>query len=142
MDEKTKLMLMKHTDSYWNLLPTEIKEVILNYKERQELIDWRESETSRALCRQIEMHKRLRSIWCGSIQCIPMCFEGIHIRNPEGCSFGPNCEHMRIYGHYYDSHFVRQRHYFGCSFQRAIDIVTPVNPLPSIIMQRRNEHML
>ena len=62
IDLKTKLELMKHTDSYWTLLQTEIKEVILNYKERQELIEWRESEVSKALCKQIEMYGSLRSV--------------------------------------------------------------------------------
>ena len=46
MDVKTKLTLMKHTDSYWTLLPPEVKELILTYKESQERIEWRESEES------------------------------------------------------------------------------------------------
>ena len=43
MNPETKLELMKHTNSYWMLLPEEIKEMILKYKESQELIEWRDS---------------------------------------------------------------------------------------------------
>ena len=54
MDFETKRELLKWTDSYWDLLPAEMKEIILKYKESQELIDRRESASNRALCRQIE----------------------------------------------------------------------------------------
>ena len=56
MDIKTKLDLLKYTDSYWMLLPPEIKEMILKYKESQELIEWRESFSSRRVCLQIEAY--------------------------------------------------------------------------------------
>ena len=49
MDIKTKMMLLKYTDSYWMLLPPEMKEIILKYKESQELIAWRESFASRRM---------------------------------------------------------------------------------------------
>ena len=42
MDNKTKLELSRVVESYWDLLPPEVKEKILNLKESQELIDWRE----------------------------------------------------------------------------------------------------
>ena len=62
MDNKTKVMLLKHTDSYWMLLPPEIKEIILKYKESQELIKWRESFSSRMICLQIEVNGQLRRV--------------------------------------------------------------------------------
>ena len=146
MDVKTKLVLLKHTDSYWELLPDEIKEVILKYRERQELIDWRESEVSRALCVQIRAHGRLRAIWPGHIQCRPMRFEGVHVRTENGCSFGPTCEHMRIYGYYYfhgvddGSSAVRKKCFIAFGFERAIEnLCRPdgVNyTLPGIIARR------
>ena len=55
MNPEAKLELMKHMDSYWMLLPEEIKELILKYKESQELIEWRESKVSRDLCEQIRL---------------------------------------------------------------------------------------
>ena len=60
MDDETKKALLKWTDSYWDIVPPEIKEIILEYKSSQELIDWRESALSRALCRQIRMYEQLR----------------------------------------------------------------------------------
>ena len=41
MDVQTKLHSLKYIDSYWTLLPPEIKELILKYGESQELIEWR-----------------------------------------------------------------------------------------------------
>ena len=37
MDHETKMKLLKWTDSYWDMLPPELKEIILKYKESQEL---------------------------------------------------------------------------------------------------------
>ena len=146
MDVKTKLALLKQTDSYWELLPDEIKEVILKHRERQELIDWRESEVSRALCVQIRAHGRLRAIWPGHIQCRPMRFEGVHVRTESGCSFGPACEHMRIYGYYYfngvnDGSTSKGRRYFiAFGIERAIEnLCRPdeINYTPPGIIARR-----
>ena len=72
MDIKTKMMLLKYTDSYWMLLPPEMKEIILKYKESQELIAWRESFASRRMCLQMEAYGRLRREWfIGPVQCKP-----------------------------------------------------------------------
>ena len=146
MDVMTKVSLMHVYESYWELLPDEIKEVILKYRERQELIDWRESEVSRALGVQIRAHGRLRAIWPGHIQCRPMRFDGAHVRTEHGCSFGPTCEHMRIYGHYYShevgdgSRAVRRRYFIAFGFERAVEnVCSPfgVNyTLPGIIARR------
>ena len=46
MDIETKLKLLDVVESYWDILPPEIKEYILEYKESQELIEWRESVSS------------------------------------------------------------------------------------------------
>ena len=54
------------------LLPEEIKELILKYKESEELIEWHESEMSRTLCEQIRAYEELRREWfIGLIRCIP-----------------------------------------------------------------------
>ena len=66
MENKTKLTLLKYIDSYWTLLPPEIKEIILKYKESKELIEWRESFSSL----QIEVYGQLRREWfIGPVQC-------------------------------------------------------------------------
>ena len=88
MDLETKMQLLKLTDSYWTLLPPEIKEIILKYKERQEFIERRESASNRALCKQIKLYGQLRQKWqIGHIQCRPM-----------NCNPGEKCDHLRIYG--------------------------------------------
>ena len=70
MHPKTKLQLLKHTDSYWLILPPEIRELIVKYKESQELIEWRESDASRALCQQLVLYRHLQLKWfVGLIQC-------------------------------------------------------------------------
>ena len=51
----------------------------MNYEEKQELIEWRESEVSKALCKQIEMYGELPQKWqIGFVQCRPIRFEGSH----------------------------------------------------------------
>ena len=60
MDVRTKLMLLKYTDSYWTLLPAEMQEMILKYKESQELIKWCGSFSSHVVCLQIEANALLR----------------------------------------------------------------------------------
>ena len=67
MKLETKRELLKRTDSYWDVLPSEMKDLILEYKESQEFIDRRESASNRALCRQIRMYEQLRqSVASGS----------------------------------------------------------------------------
>ena len=70
MDLETKRDLLKWTDSYWDTLPTEVKDLILEYKESQELIDWREGNWNRILCREIGLYRQLRQKWqVGHIEC-------------------------------------------------------------------------
>ena len=70
MDIETKLKLLDVVESYWDILPPEIKEYILEYKESQELIEWRESLVSQWMCVQIRDYGYLRRAWyIGPIQC-------------------------------------------------------------------------
>ena len=95
MDVKTKLMLLNHTDSYWTLLPVIVKELILQYKTSQELIEHRESVMSRELCKQIILYGELNRTWFeGPIRC--QC-----IRMRDGVI------EMRVYGYYWN--FVGQK---------------------------------
>ena len=111
MDHETKRELLKWTDSYWDLLPSEIKEVILKYKESQELIDRRESASSRALCKQIGLYERLRQKWqIGHIQCRVV-----------RCNRDVRCECMRVYGWYRDLRGLIQKCYLGINLEHAMD---------------------
>ena len=112
MDLETKMELLKLTDSYWTLLPVEIKEIILKYKESQELIDRRESASNRALCRQIRMYEQLRQRWqVGHIQCRP-----IHRNLGVKC----DCECMRVHGWYRDLRGGIHKTYLGISLEHAM----------------------
>ena len=53
---ETKRGLLKWTDSYWDLLPPEMEQLILKIKESQERIEWRESLDSRELCYDIKAY--------------------------------------------------------------------------------------
>ena len=79
MDLETKMELLKLTNSYWDMLPAEIKEIILKYNESQELIDRRESALNRALCKHIRLYEQLRQKrQVGHIQCRPRrCTPGV-----------------------------------------------------------------
>ena len=110
MDIEIKLKLLNIVESYWDLLPPEVKEKILNLKESQELIDWREGVLNRTLCKEIRMYRVLRERWqIGHIRCQPLY-----------CKPGELCEYMRVYGHYPDLQGVIQKTYLGISVDHAI----------------------
>ena len=60
MDIEIKLKLLNIVESYWDILPPEMKDLILEYKESQELIEWRESSASQSMCLQIRDYGYLR----------------------------------------------------------------------------------
>ena len=116
MDLETKRDLLKWTDSYWDMLPTEMKDLILEYKESQEFIDRRESASNRALCRQIRMYELLRQRWqIGHVQCKP-----IHRNLGVKCECACNCECMRVFGWYLDLRGMIHKTYLGMSLQHAM----------------------
>lgn len=111
MHVQTKLDLMKYTDSYWDLLPPELKELILKYKESQELIEWRERRINRRLCEQIEMYGQLRRQWIlGPIRC--------QCKRTRVC--GNVIYDMEVSGHYWDLNGTKQRLFLGHSLEIAL----------------------
>ena len=112
MDLETKRGLLKWTDCYWDLLPMEMKDLILEYKESQEFIDKRESQLNRALCRQIRMYEQLRQRWqIGHVQCQP-------INRDIGVKCDSDC--MQMYGWYRDLRGRIHKTYLGIGFRRAM----------------------
>ena len=76
--------------SYWDWLPPEIQQHILKFRDGQDLIDKRESETSRNLCVEIIHYDRLKHLWgYGHLRLRPL-------RTKE--ESGYKCEHVKIYG--------------------------------------------
>ena len=110
MELETKMELLKLTDSYWDMLPAEIREIILEYRESQELIDRRESALNRALCKQIGLYGRLRQKWqVGHVQC-----------RPKRCNPYVKCECMWIYGFYIDLRGMIHKCFLGLTFEQAL----------------------
>ena len=110
MDLETKRELLKWTDSYWDLLPSEIKDVILKYRESQELIEWHESAWNRNLCKEIRLYERLRQKWqIGHIECRVL-----------RCNRDVRCECMRVYGWYRNLRGKIQKSYLGLSLEHAM----------------------
>ena len=67
------------------------------YRESQELIEWRERQVSRELCRQIRAYEKLRQKWfIGPIRC--RCFR------TRLCGI----VYMRVYGHFWDLNGVKK----------------------------------
>ena len=58
-------------ESYWNMVPFEIKEIVFEYKEGQEAIDEERKKRMKDLCREIEKYGELKRKWeIGHIKCI------------------------------------------------------------------------
>ena len=111
MKLETKRELLKWTDSYWYVLPKEMRDLILEYRESQEFIDRRESVSNRALCRQIRMYGLLRQKWqIGHIQCRVL-----------RCNRDVRCDCMRVYGWYRTLRGEIQKRYLGISLEHAMD---------------------
>ena len=127
MDVKTKLMLLNHTDSYWTLSPVIVKELILQYRDSQALIEHRESVVSRELCEQIRLYAQLQRKWyIGPIRCKSICtrvcgplFSRLRCRK-HGMVCRHECVSMRVYGHYWDLHGVKKRIFLGFTLERAL----------------------
>ena len=101
--------LLNVVESYWDMLPPEIQQLILKYKESQELIEWRESYRSRILRSDIEGYGQLRLAWfIGPIQC--------KSRIPQGCECQPPCFFMKIFGHYWTLTGERKKTFLGYNF--------------------------
>ena len=102
-------------ESYWDLLPPEIKEYILTFKESQELIDRRESVSNRALCNEIEGFAKLRLKWfIGPLRYQP--------RSPKICHCQPRCYYTNIFGHYWDLDGTKRQIFLGYHFHLALNV--------------------
>ena len=63
MDVKKKMKLMFIMESYWDMLPPEIHELILAYKRSQEWIDEERKDRMMDLCNEIVKYGELRIKW-------------------------------------------------------------------------------
>ena len=102
-------------ESYWDLLPPELHEIILTYKRNQEYFDEEKKRRMRELSEEIVLYKELKDKWAlGHISCAVECFKCCH----RPC--------MSIYGHYVDVEHVKRKIFLAYSFKRALQRVNHV----------------
>ena len=100
---------MNVMESYWDMLPSELHEIILTYKRNQEYFDEEKKKRMRELGKEIMMYKELKEKWTlGHIKCVVECFN---------CCYEP-C--MMIYGCYVDEENVKRERFLGYDFKRAL----------------------
>ena len=62
---------MNVMDSYWDMLPPELHEIILLYKRNQEMFDLEKERRMEMLGQEIKLYKELKDKWAlGHIRCI------------------------------------------------------------------------
>ena len=62
---------MNVMDSYWDMLPPELHEMILLLKRNQEMIDFEKEKRMKMLGQEIKLYKELKDKWAlGHIRCI------------------------------------------------------------------------
>ena len=117
-----KKMKLSHTfESYWDMLPPELHELIMAYKEGQEAIDEerkkRMKRLMKDLCDEIKKYGRLKRKWgIGHIK----CFVGKGI-----CRFC-NWHHLRLMGCYVNEEGEREERFLGYNYKMALDRVDNV----------------
>ena len=109
------MTLMNVMDSYWDMLPPELHEMILLLKRNQEMFEMEKEERMKQLGEDIKLYKELKDKWAlGHISC--------HIRCCRSC---PDPD-MSIYGFYVDEENVKRRRFLGLNFKSALQRVNHV----------------
>ena len=100
---------MNVMDSYWDMLPPELHEMILLLKRNQEMFEMEKEERMKQLGEDIKLYKELKDKWAlGHIKCAIACRRFC----PDPC--------MSIYGSYVDEENVKRERYLGNTFKRAL----------------------
>ena len=111
MNVRKKIKLARVFESYWDMLPPEIKELILKYKECQESIDEVKKERMKDLCDEIKKYGELKRKWkIGHVKCIvkkPMCFSCYTY-------------HLKIMGCFEDEEKIPRERFLGFGFEEAL----------------------
>ena len=103
-------------DSYWDLLPPEIQEYILELKAGQERIDKeREKQFMIRLRWEIKAYAQLKETWgVGHVQCVP------HKTPCWVCGR----HHVKVYGHVVnDVHNVKKAYFLATDLKRALGMI-------------------
>ena len=114
---RKKLKLSHVFESYWDMLPPELHELIMAYKRGQEEIDEEKKERMREVCNEIVMYGRVKKKWgIGHIKCIV---------KRRRC-FARDNFHMRVVGCYVDFENVERETFLAYSLKKALQRVNNV----------------
>ena len=110
MDLKRKIMLLKLYESYWLMLPLEIREYVMIFKISQDVIEQRKKEQKAMICEEIVQRHKLKEAWgLGPIRCQVLkckeCTEGVLGKIPPQFKFCHYMLHFKLYGVYTDLEF-------------------------------------
>ena len=118
MNLRKKMKLSHAFESYWDMLPPELHELIMAYKEGQEAIDEEQKKRMKRLmkdlCDEIEKYGRLKQKWgVGHIECIV------------GKGICRHCQwhHLQLMGCYEDGEGVQKKKFLGYNYKMALDRV-------------------
>ena len=112
-----KVKLTRVFESYWDMLPPELHEIIIAYKRGQERIDEERKERMKDLCDEIKKYGELKRKWkIGHIKCIVK----------KEMSFNCYRHHLKILGCYEDENKIPKERFLAYNFTFALERVDPV----------------
>ena len=111
MNVKKKMELSHVMESYWDMLPNEIKDHIVEFKTSQETIDKKMKEKLERLYKEKKDYQQLHVMWA---------LGPIEVERHEKCSVCHH-QHMRaVHGFYLDEYHVMQKIFLGFDFKQAM----------------------
>ena len=114
MEVETKLQLLLFYESYWDMLPPEKQEYIMQLKIAQEEIDAERKEMITRLCHEIQFYARLKEKrGLGHVKCVP---------NKRAC-YACGQYHLKVFGFYVDEAGVKRRKFLSNGMIRAFELI-------------------
>ena len=115
MNVRKKMKLSHAFESYWDMLPPELHELIVAFKKGQEEIDRERARMMRKICNDINLYGRLKKKWgIGHVRC-----------RVKKCN---NCDghHMRVVGCYVNAENEQREIYLAYNLRTALQRVDEV----------------
>ena len=113
MSVETKFQLMDAYESYWDMLPPEVQDYILELKRSQEKLEMNRKDLMTALGHELKLYLALKTAWgLGTIKW-----------KVDKCKAH---EFLNITGHYVDEANVKQEMFLGYGYQQALARVNHV----------------
>ena len=119
MNVEKKMKLMNVMESYWDMLPPEVHEVILAYKRSQEWIDEENKDRMSDLCMELVKYGELKRKWeIGHVKCIT--------KKKKNICFTCYKHHLIIMGCHLDLENIPRERFLGFNFREALQRVNHV----------------